>query len=100
MSTDKQQLHKLIVTARQAYAPQSAPAATAAPFGFATRIAARWVGARRHVSRGDLWERISCWGASVSVAVCVAAFTQQMLQPEPNVFDLVLEMQAVDSELP
>ncbi len=100
MSMDKQQLQKLIANARKAYAPQSAPVATAAPFGFATRIAARWSEVRKPPGHGDIWERFCWWGASVSVAVCVAAFAYQALSPEPNAFDLVLGIQASDPELP
>ena len=97
---NKQPLQELIASARKAYAPSSAPPAEAAPLGFATRIAARWSAARRHPARGDIWERFCWWGASVSVAVCVAAFAQQALSPEPNAFDLILGIQASDPELP
>lgn len=99
MSMDKQPLQKLIAAARKGYAAQSAPPTEAAPLGFSTRIAARWSAARRHPARGDILERFCWWGASVSVAVCVAAFAQQALSPEPNAFELVLEIQAPEPEL-
>ena len=97
---NRESLRKLIVAARKAHSPGCVPTPASAPFGFATRVAARWADARHRVSRGDLWERFCWWGASVSVAVCIAAFSYQELRPEPNAFDLILDAQALDSELP
>lgn len=99
MSMDNQQLQKLIASARKAYAPPTSPPDESPSLGFATRIAARWSATHRHPARGDVLERFCWWGASVSVGVCVVAFAQQALSPEPNVFELVLEIQATAPEL-
>ena len=100
MSTRNQDpLRRLIAAARKARAPQAAPPADA-PFGFATRVAARWADARGRASHGELWERFCWWGASVSVAVCLAAFTYQAVTPERNAFDLLLEIPAASQTLP
>ena len=100
MSLYRESLNKLIVAARKVQPPKSAPASIEIPFGFATRVAARWADSPRAVRGGDLWERFCWWGAAASVVVCLGVFSIQKLQPEPNVFDLVLDARAVDSDLP
>ena len=99
MSASNQAIHQLIAAARKAYKPLP-PTAQEAPFGFSTRVAARWAEARKHTGRGDVWERFCWWGAGASVAVCLAAFAHQALTPEPDPFDLLLEVQAVGAEVP
>jgi hypothetical protein len=42
----------------------------------------------------DAWERLCLWGASASVAVCLFAFVNQSLPPEPNPFDVLIEEHA------
>lgn len=86
-------LNRLIVLARRAYHPTLLPAPAEAPLGFATRIAARLPEQRTsHLS--DLWERF-CWaGAMLSAVVCLAIYVHQVMTPEPDVLDLVLQVQA------
>jgi hypothetical protein len=93
-------LSHLIAAARKAYAPPSLRVLPQPPLGFSTRLAARWAQARGPMGWGDLWERLSWWGASASVAVCLVAFAHQAMAPEPNPFDLLLEVQAVEMEIP
>ena len=100
MSTNQRPLRKLIAAARKAHTPSPMPSALEAPFGFATRVATRWGAARQPANRGDLWERFCWWGASVSVAVCLAAFTQHLLTPAPNAFDLMLDAPVEDAGIP
>lgn len=100
MNRRKQALGKLIIAARKAHQPQSTPTPQPAPVGFATRIAARWAEAGRRNGWADVWERLCWWGASASIAVCLLVFAQKTMTPEPSAFDLLLEVEAVDSELP
>ena len=100
MNLNRDSLDKLIVAARKALPPKSAPAPIEIPFGFATRVAARWADSPRAVRGGDLWERFCWWGAAASLVVCLGVFSYQELRPEPNVFDLVLDARALDSDLP
>ena len=96
-------LRTLINTARKARQPIVPKPGPEAPFGFAARVAARWVRAGEGAGRpgrASHWERLCWWGASVSVAVCVTAFAHRMLAPELNALDLVLEAQTVDLEFP
>ena len=39
--------------------------------GFATRVAARWVGSPREPGWLVLWERVVSWGAAATLAVCL-----------------------------
>ena len=94
MNANHETLRKLIEAARKAHAPSPAPSALAAPFGFSTRVASRWAAARGKSNWAEHWERLCWWGASASVAVCLFAFVNQSLQPEPNPFDVLLEAQA------
>lgn len=94
MSANHEPLRKLIEAARKAHAPAPAPSEVPAPFGFSTRVAARWASMSRRSGWADAWERLSWWGASTSVAVCLFAFVNQSLQPEPNPFDVLLEASA------
>ena len=91
MSTSNKSLQKLIRVARKAHAPPVAPSDTPAPFGFSTRVAARWATARGPSNRANLWERLCWWGASVSVAVCLTAFVSRSFQPDPNPFEPLFE---------
>jgi type VI protein secretion system component VasF len=52
---------------RTAHAPRVEPPAEA-PFGFSTRVAARWAGQSRAVSQLRLWERL-CQRVAVGLAV-------------------------------
>lgn len=98
MSANNEPLRKLIQAARKAHAGP-APAETPAPFGFSTRVAARWAAARGKSNWAEHWERLSWWGASASVAVCLFAFVNQSLQPEPNPFDALIESPADSLDL-
>ena len=93
MSANHESLRKLIEAARKAQALPSPPESSA-PFGFSTRVAARWAALPRRSGLADAWERLCWWGASASVAVCLLTFASQSLQPEPNPFDVLLEAQA------
>lgn len=92
-------LRKLIQAARKAPMPTEAPPVSTAPFGFSTRVAARWAALPKRSGLADIWERLCWWGASASVAVCLTAFVSQSLQPEPNPFDVLLEAQADAADL-
>src|SRR5262245_44393913 len=94
MSASKNSLRKLITSARKAHTP-APPPPSEIPFGFCSRVAARWADAPRR-SFADFWERLCWWGAGVSVAVCLVAFAAHSLQPEPNPFDVLLESEAPD----
>ena len=98
MSANNESLRKLIRAARKAQA-QPIPSDSPVPFGFSTRVAARWAAARGRSGWADAWERLSWWGAGVSVAVCLMAFVNQSLQPEPNPFDVLIEAQADAADL-
>ena len=95
MSANDESLRKLIQAARQAPSPAPAPAPappdSPGPFGFSTRVAARWAAGQGRSGRADVWERLCWWGASASVAVCLLAFVNQSLQPEANPFDELIE---------
>ena len=91
MRTSNGSLRKLILAARKAHVPLAAPFDTPVPFGFSTRVAARWVAVRGPSNQANLWERLCWWGASVSVAVCLTAFVSQSFQPEGNPFDPLME---------
>ena len=99
MNANKQTLQKLILAARKAHTPQAPLATQEAPLGFSTRVAAHWAATRERSSWGDLWERLCWWGASASLAVCLLAFVNHSLQPDPNPFDVLLEAQANDADL-
>ena len=94
MSGNNEPLRRLIQAARKAHAPPLAPSDLPAPFGFSTRVAALWVAVPRRAGWADAWERLCWWGAGASVAVCLFAFVNQSLQPEPNPFDVLLESTA------
>jgi hypothetical protein len=94
MSANNESLRKLIEAARRAPAVTPIPSDSPAPLGFSTRLAARWAAERAHSGWADAWERLSWWGAGASVAVCLFAFVNQSLQPEPNPFDVLIEAQA------
>jgi len=87
-------LSRLIAAARKAYAP--APAlpsdASLAPFGFSTRVVARWRGAQKR-EPGRTWEGLCWWGAAASVMICLLVFVQQH-QTEPTAFELLLNVEA------
>jgi hypothetical protein len=92
-------VQKLIGLARKAHQPAPAPQAESAPWGFATRVVAR-LAEPNGATRASFWERWCWWGAGASVAVCLIASAQHALQPEPNAFDLALEAQAEETEIP
>jgi len=94
MSAKNEPLRKLIRAARKVHAPTPAPSDLMAPFGFSARVAARWAAARAESNWAAHWERLCWWGASASVAVCLFTFVNQSLQPEPNPFDVLIEVQA------
>ena len=93
MSANHESLQKLIKAARKAHAPP-AQSDMPAPFGFSTRVAARWVTARGLSNWTEPWERLCWWGAGASVAVCLVAAGYQSLAPEPNPLDVLMEAQA------
>jgi hypothetical protein len=93
MSTNNESLRKLIETARRA-PPAPAPLDSTVPFGFSTRVAARWAAGQGNARRADVWERLCWWGAGASVVVCLSAFAGQSLQPEPDPFDTLMEAPA------
>lgn len=99
MSANNESLRKLIRAARKAPPRAPAPPDSPAPFGFSTRVAARWAASRGHAGLADSWERLCWWGASASVAVCLLAFVNQSLQPESNPFDALIEAPADVLEL-
>jgi len=94
MSANQEPLRKLITAARKAQAPPLTQSDLPAPFGFSTRVAARWTVTRGRSNWAELWERLCWWGAGASVAVCLVAASYQSLAPEPNPFDVLLEAQA------
>ena len=100
MSANNESLRKLIRAARQASSPTPAPSDSPVPFGFSTRVAARWATGERRVGRAEVWERLCWWGAGASVAVCLMAFASQSLQPEPDPFDALMEAPAEVLEIP
>jgi len=94
MSTNNESLRKLIEAARKASAPAPEPEDPSVPFGFSTRVAARWASSRGRSSLADAWERLSWWGAGATVALCLLLFVGQLVQPEPNPFDALMEAPA------
>jgi anti-sigma-K factor RskA len=99
MSANNESLRKWIQAARKAPPPTPAPPDSPAPFGFSTRVAARWTAARGRSGRADAWERLSLWGASASVALCVMAFVGQSFQQEANPFDSLIDTPADPLEM-
>lgn len=91
---NNESLRKLIQAARKAPMPTEAPPVSTAPFGFSTRVAARWAALPKRSGLADIWERLCWWGAGASVAVCLLAFAGQSLQPEPDPFDALMEAPA------
>lgn len=87
-------LSRLIATARKAYAPAQSPPGEVrhAPFGFSTRVVARWRGAQKR-EPGRTWEGLCWWGAAASVTICLLVFVQRY-QAEPTTFDLLLNVEA------
>ena len=69
MSEPQDRWQKLARLARQAPPATGSPA----PFGFATRVAARWAaGERLAPSAWDLWERFSLRGLALAGALALA----------------------------
>ena len=99
MSAKNEPLRKLIQAARKAHAPAPRPPEMPAPFGFSTRVAACWAAAGGKPNWAEHWERLCWWGASASVAVCLFAFVNQSLQPEPNPFDVFIEARVDAADL-
>jgi hypothetical protein len=93
MSANHEPLRKLIGAACKAQPLAPAPTDMTAPFGFSTRVAARWAAARGRSSPVDAWERLSWWGAGASVALCLLVFVGQSSQPDPNPFEVLIEAQ-------
>ena len=62
-----------------------------APFGFSTRVAARWAAEGRKPSAADLWQRLCWWGATASLLVCLTSAIYRASLPEPTAFDVLLE---------
>jgi hypothetical protein len=79
-----------IEAARQGRPPLAPDAPEQAPFGFASRVAARAFTGRP--ARGlDVIERAGWCGAGISAAICVLAFAFHLRMPEPNPFDVMLK---------
>ena len=92
MTRSQQRLQRVLALARRA--PSAAPRSQAAaevPFGFATRVTARWLAHRHQPSVADLWERLGQWGASVTLGICLVAAAYHQAQPEPGVFDALMD---------
>ncbi len=69
-----------------------------APYGFASRVAARWAEAPKQASLADLWERLCWYGAGVSLAALVfcASFTPSASQP--NAFEMLLSVPEISRD--
>ena len=91
-------LRKLIKFARDAYVPSCSIASEQAPFGFATRVAARWAAEGRQPTLLQMWQRLCWWGATVSVLICLLSAAYRSALPEPNAFDLLLEQPVTESD--
>jgi len=96
----KQALRKLLSVARKACREPDEPRHEPAPFGFAARVASRWSSIGNGPDWRDLLERFCWWGAGASVAVCLLACAYDATRPEPDAFDLVLNVQQADAQLP
>ncbi|HZO86525.1 MAG TPA: hypothetical protein VFC26_14995 [Verrucomicrobiae bacterium] len=93
----KPSLQKLITAARKVRRLASAAPESEAPFGFATRVAARWA-AQRRASAADVWQRLCWWGATASIAICLFSAVYRATLPEPNAFDLLLEQPVMEAD--
>jgi hypothetical protein len=94
MKNERTALAKLVISARKARATAPPGPIENAPFGFATRVAARWAAARSVPNWADAWERVCWWGVGASLAVCFMALVGDSLQPDPNPFDGMLDAEA------
>ena len=65
---------------------------TEAPYGFATRVAARWTRAPKPPSLADRWERLCWYGAGVSLAALVFSASLAPSASQPNAFEMLLSM--------
>ena len=90
MNTEKQRLERLLALARKGQPAPMEPAANEPPFGFSTRVAARWAASPRHSAAADVWERLSWWGSGLAAAACLLVLTFHQPAPEPTGFDLLL----------
>jgi hypothetical protein len=79
-------------------ASRAAPQNAAAPFGFASRVAARWADRKSPTCGLDLYERLGWWGAALSSAICLVALMQRTTLPEPNPFDPLLGVDEVAAQ--
>ena len=92
-----ERLNKVVRLARKAYKPSAAEPLQSAPFGFSTRVAARWATESNRTDLTDLWQRLSWWGATASLLICLSAAVYRATLPEPNAFDLLLEQPASEA---
>ena len=68
---------RLVVAAQAARQQASAGRDDAAPFGFSTRVVARWRQARDEERRLALWQRLSWRAAFASLTLCAAVVVAQ-----------------------
>jgi hypothetical protein len=73
-------------------------ATTHAPFGFSTRVAARWAQSARKPGVADVWQRLCWWGATASLLVCLTSAIYRASLPEPNAFDVLLQEPAIEAD--
>ena len=70
-----------------------------APYGFASRVAARWAGAPKHPSLADLWERLCWYGAGVSLAALVFSASFAPPTSQPNAFEMLLSVPEISRDI-
>jgi hypothetical protein len=86
------QLMELARKGQEGATREAAAAGPAAPFGFSTRVAARWAATRGPAATlGDLIERASWWGSALAMVTCVLVLAVYPQAPELHGFDLLLE---------
>lgn len=91
MKNPQSKLDRLLALARRATTP-AASESRSVPFGFSGRVAARWAQAGGGDGPGDFLERWCWWGASVSVAACLLTLALRPADPQPRLFEYLLQV--------
>lgn len=90
MKNPREELKRIFALARHAPAPPSDPGEM--PLGFATRVAASWAELQPRQTFADRCERLCWFGMAAAMLVCLAVVGRYWWQPEPGVFELVLDI--------
>ncbi|MBM3846474.1 MAG: hypothetical protein FJ405_09340 [Verrucomicrobia bacterium] len=98
MKDHSTKLRRLIELARRAPTDDLAKDSVAAPYGFASRVAAGWCRAPQ-ARVADLWERFCWWGAAVSASVCLLVSVAQPTSAEGDAFELLFHAHAQSQQL-